>query len=390
MKTSPSEIIRLLDHYCMKDDLSTHDPYDIWTWKPGFAIKKFYNRCHLLALPFAASFTLFDRMDTRHTFFPKREYPIVRAMASMILTSLYAKTRDERYKLQSEKHLEWLLAHTGKTKYGIGWGVLVPRTVTAKLCYSADMTYSTITPYCLEAFYFYSQTVQDSKYSWIFEKFLAYFLRDIQVMFEDENSMATSYSTLPDRIVLNSVSYSMYARSLLAKIFPDQKNPLKIEKLHHFIRNAQRQDGAWLYNYQDPHSFIDTFHSCFILKNLIKTSRLVQLEGIQQEISSGWRYLKDHAFDPEANLFKRFAVSNKPGIIQYDLYDNAEALNIACLLNDQNFAEKLQQSISSHFMKQDTIYSRIDLCGKLICPDYLRWAVMPYLLTLSNMLPDRI
>ncbi|MBR0384319.1 MAG: hypothetical protein IJH61_06515, partial [Eubacteriaceae bacterium] len=81
---------------------------------------------------------------------------------------------------------------------------------------------------------------------------------------------------------------------------------------------------------------------------------------------------------------RRFSISNKPGIIKFDLYDNAEALNFAYMIGDDVFASQLRDSIEAHFVRNGVVFSRIDLSGTLICPDYLRWAVMPFMLSVSN------
>ena len=378
----------LILSYCMKDDLSTHDQYDIWTWTPGFLAKRLYNYNRLLALPIVVPLVIFDRLNSGHHFFPKREYPIVRAMATIILLRLYCQSHASRYLEQAEKNLEWLLEHCGKSESGVGWGVLIPRTISARIYYPADMTFSTITPYVLEAFFLYSQTTRSRKYVWVMEKLFHYFIRDIKVLFEDEQMLATSYSTVPDRIVVNAVSYCLYARVLLSKIFPERKAVLKIEKLHNFVKSAQSNNGAWLYHYRDLHSFIDCFHSCFILKNLIKSSCLVSLPGVEEEIARGWNYLKNYMYDPQEKLFRRFSCNNKPGIIKYDLYDNAEALNIAYMLKDNSLAMELKQSIADHFIVGEKIFSQIDILGLRFSSGHLRWAVMPYLLALSNTLSE--
>ena len=48
-------------------------------------------------------------------------------------------------------------------------------------------------------------------------------------------------------------------------------------------------------------------------------------------VAAGYDYLKDSFLDQHHLLFKRFSVKNKPGLARFDLYDNAEALNLALL-----------------------------------------------------------
>ena len=378
------DTVKLLEQYCLPDDLSTHDPYDIWSCSLGFGAKRFYNRHKYLALPVVGLFSIFDRFNSRHFFYKKREYPIVRAMAAQVLLNLYRITADEKYLVRAKNDLEWLLNHRGESKSGAGWGTLVPRTVSKTAEYPASMSFSTITPYVLEAFWNYSKLLNTEEYQWIFPKFREFFHSDLVPMLETETELAFSYGTVRDRIEFNSNCYILYCRALLGHILNDHSADGQIFKIYNFVKNHQREDGSWFYSYSGKNSFIDCFHSCFNLKNLFKANGILPLEGAREVIDRGWDYLKKALFDSKEFLFRRFSISNKPGIIKFDLYDNAEALNFAYMIGDDVFASQLRDSIEAHFVRNGVVFSRIDLSGTLICPDYLRWAVMPFMLSVSN------
>ena len=179
----------------------------------------------------------------------------------------------------------------------------------------------------------------------------------------------------------------MYAlATLMATVDPADTGRVrkKVQKLYAYVKMTQRDDGAWFYSPQGR-SFIDCFHSCFVLKNIIKTNRLLGLEGMRTVVESGYVYLKSHLFDSRRRLFVRFSVSNKPGIVRYDLYDNAEMLNLAVLLNDTEMIEVLAESIVKHFWRGGEVYSSIDVFGVRRNRNTLRWAVMPYVYALSEM-----
>ncbi len=378
------DTIRLLESYCAQSDLLTYDPYDIWSSSLGFCAKRFYNRHKFLALPIVGTLAFFDRFNTHHFFYQKREYPIVRAMAAQVLLNLFRLTKDEKYIGHAKKDLEWLLEHRGESKSGAGWGTLVPRTVSKTVEYPSTMSFSTITPYVLEAFWDYTRTLKNDEYQWIFPKFRDFFWSDLIKMYETDSEEAFSYGTIEDRVEFNSNCYILYSRVLLSHILNDHTSEGQIIKIYNFVKNHQREDGSWFYSFSSKNSFIDCFHSCFNLKNLIKANRIIPLDGVRDVVDKGWKYLKHNLFDAKEFLFRRFSVANKPGIIKYDLYDNAEALNVAQMLGDTDFAVRLGKSIEDHFVREGVVYSRIDLSGLLICPNYLRWAVMPYMLVLSK------
>ena len=180
---------------------------------------------------------------------------------------------------------------------------------------------------------------------------------------------------------MNAVSYVMYSYSLLINYIDRNQHDAirqKIRKLYNYVKLNQAVVGSWAYS-PDPPSFIDCFHSCIVIKNILKTARLVELDGSQDVASRGYEYLKKNMWSTKDRLFKRFAKSNKPGMVKFDLYDNAEMLNLAWLMNDNDLVRTLDESINRMFIRGDDIYSRIDRFGIRHDCNMLRWAVMPYI-----------
>ncbi len=93
--------------------------------------------------------------------------------------------------------------------------------------------------------------------------------------------------------------------------------------------------------------------------------------------------MKNNFFVEKVGLFKRFSKSNKPSIVKFDLYDNAEMLNLAILMGDGSMVGELRKAIEKNFCVGEDIYSQIDIMGKKRNKNMLRWAVMPYLYALS-------
>ena len=173
---------------------------------------------------------------------------------------------------------------------------------------------------------------------------------------------------------------------LLPYITSDERRlaSVRIQKLYAYVVRNQRKDGSWLYS-PEGDSFIDCFHSCIVLKNLEKARRLVDLPAVEAVIARGYAYLLKSFRVDRTGLFKRFTVSNKPSLVRYDLYDNAEMLNLAILRDDHTLVESLKAAIDKHFVKGDVIFSQIDFLGIRRNRNMLRWAVMPYLYALSQL-----
>jgi hypothetical protein len=380
----------LVEHFCVKDDLSTYDPYDIWKTRLGLQVKCGYNSRPYLALAPAGLLALVDNvLDNRvRLFYQPKEYAVVRAMAALCLVNLYGSSGERRLILAARRHIEWLIANSCSGFSGHCWGLGVTHAATRDIVYNENTPFSTITPYALEAVIAFNQVFKEKSLRPVIDSIFTFFDSDIKVMEEDSHAMATSYGPFKDRTVINAVTYTMYAYSLLLPHVPRHRHSeiqTKIGKLYEYVRRHQRPDGSWLYS---PHgrSFIDCFHSCIVLKNIVKTHRLVGLPDAPNTVAAGYEYIKKAFLNEQLFLFTRFAVKNKPGLVKFDLYDNAEVLNLSVLLGDTSLAMRLVESIMAHFCRGFEVYSQIDYLGFRRKKNTLRWAVMPFLHAASSLL----
>ena len=380
--------VALIKSYCFREELATFDPYDVWTTQLGCAIKNLFNHVPWIGAFPAAILAVSDLYlnNSLRLFYKKRDYPIVRALAALSLLTLYKEGQQEDYLRSAKRHLDWLVAHACIGYSGACWGLGFRWAVAANLIYDEQTPFVTATPYPLEAFVMFQQVTGDNTYKPIIRGVYRFLEQDIQVMCDDGISMAVSYGPSKDRLVTNATSYAMYSYTLLSPYLDETEKARaagKINRLYQFIRNAQRENGSWLYAL-DGRSFIDCFHSCIILKNLIKTHRLHTLPEVEAVVERGYCFLKDALWDDKRGLVRRFAAARCPSLVKYDLYDNAEMLNLAILMGDRVFGERLAKSISLQFVRDGEIYSVIEVTGHVRNKNMLRWAVMPYLFALSQ------
>src|SRR5690606_35935743 len=85
------------------------------------------------------------------------------------------------------------------------------------------------------------------------------------------------------RIVVNANSYAAFAYAMHAVHGREQIRSMAREKALRLVRwviSEQEESGLWWY-YADrePGNFIDGFHSCFVVKNLIKVKHLLPEAG---------------------------------------------------------------------------------------------------------------
>lgn len=373
--------------YPLQQKLASADPYDIWKTRLGFRVKGFYHRHPRAGLAFAAVLTLLDlyARPLVQRGYRRQEYPIARALAALTLLNLYPRLRDAALLPAAQRHLDWLLAHRCSGLRGYGWGLGFDYAVDRDFSYDADTPFATMTPYALEGFVAWQQVTGDHRYADAIRGIGDFFLYDLKVMRDGADGIAISYTPMRDRVVINASSYALYAHALIASAATDidaEPHRRRARDLYRFVRANQQPDGSWYYALA-PRSFIDCFHSCIVIKNLHKAAQWLTLPGVEAVIDRGWDFVKRRMRDPKTDLFRRFAVANKPGIIRYDLYDNAEAMALAHELGDCDLAADLEAAIRRHFVTKRAIYSQIDVFGLRHNPDTLRWAVMPYVHALS-------
>lgn len=383
--------IELIEKYCLQDDLSSYDPYDIWQTNLGFKVKNLYNNNKNIGLIPAGILTFVDMYvnNKNRYFYSKHEYPIIRALAVQILLNLYQKEEKEVYLEYSKKHIQWLIENTCKGYSGYCWGLSFKYPVLKGVIYTDNTPLATMTPYVLEALHMYYSVSKDADVREVILSIFDYLENDLKIMYEDEYMLATSYGPLKDRTVVNAVSYTMYSYALLCRYYLNNNDKKRIEKkinkLYEFIKQHQMKDGSWLYS-TDGGSFIDCFHSCFVVKNIFKTNQLVGLYECQSIIDSAYKYIKDTFYDDKYRLYRRFSRTNKIGLIQLDLYDNAEMMNLAVLLKDWEVVKHVSSHINDVFCANGNIYSQINITGRKINCNTLRWAIMPFLHAHSNYL----
>lgn len=393
LEKTPAAIRTLVEFYCLRESLATDDPYDIWKTPIGFRVKKLFNCNRAMGLAPAALLTVFDFYlnEGRRWGYQPQEFPIVRALAAQSLLNLYQAEGDARHLSAAKTHLDWLIANSCTGYSGPCWGLAFHYAVGCNLTYERNTPLSTMTPYALEALVGYEQITGEQPYRKAIEGVHRFFDRDLLTMQQGEDYVALSYAPIRDRVVVNASSYTMYALALTLPYLSHAERyraEVKLRKLYRFLEIQQNDDGSWYYS-PEGKSFIDCFHSCIVLKNVIKTHQLVGLPDSSGLVQRGYAYLKSAMYDRESGLFRRFSRSNKPSLVRFDLYDNAEMLNLALLMKDQPLAESLSAAIQQHFHRGGDIYSQIDAFGLTHNRETLRWAVMPYVYALSQILTRR-
>jgi hypothetical protein len=125
-------------------------------------------------------------------------------------------------------------------------------------------------------------------------------------------------------------------------------------------------------------SFVDHFHTCFVMKALAKIHALTGHRGALEALTRGVKYYVGNLF-AEDGLPKPFARAPRLTVYKRELYDCAESINLCVLLRDRfpelrPVLEAVVAGILTHWVKPDGSFrSRQLLFGWDNVPMH-RWA----------------
>ncbi len=386
-----NEDFKLFQKHLLSEELKTPDPYDIWNTKLGQSIKKVYYKNKVLGILPSAGLTIFDLYfnNQMRLGYRERGYPIAHAHKALIGMELFKKTKEPQYLSLAQDSISWLANNYSKGYSGHCWGINMP-WVSKIAVYDENIPHVTHTPYPLEAFIDFQNLKKSRDYEDIIVSVFDFLENDLHKMIDNDLVLALSYSPKTEkRIVINANSYAMLCYALLVdkSHLGRRYNEDKVKRIYQFLVDHQNSDGSWYYFSDDaPGNFIDCFHTCFVLKNIFKVNKIVPISNSEKIIAKGYQYLKYSLWDSKRSLFKRFSVTDRLSPVKYDLYDNAEMLNIAILLKDDALIETLSASIQRNFVSGEDIYSNIVYPNLKVNKNTLRWATLPYLYALSKKL----
>jgi hypothetical protein len=353
----------------------SYDPYDIWATDLLGKIKLERTKGSILSkiiLPIAGAFEILSPVLFRKLLgVTPHCFPHVEAM---LLTTT----------LPHEELINLLYDTKIFINQGCGWGL--PFDWYSKNgVYAAHTPYITNTPYVIEAL------LTMAKYSPRKADCMAMFhstwgfLESLNVMFTDDRNLALSYAPVSEpRIVINANSYAAHSYVLHAcNGKPEIKEIArdKAIKITHWILEQQNPNGSWLYYADNKHgNFIDCFHSCFILKNLLKICHFLPevFPIAEHHINKGWSYVNNNLYDDDARLCRRFVVKAQLDPFRWDLYDQAEYLGLLVDFELFEEANQFADHVEQKFRKGDNWYCRIDILGRRWGKNFLRWGIVPF------------
>jgi hypothetical protein len=269
--------------------------------------------------------------SARRLFWKKQRLPIADAHYAMGFAKLLEQTGESGYYDRAVHFLEVLLETRCPGYANYCWGYPFD-WVTRTGVMLAGTPLITTTPYAYEAFACVYQIDRDKRWREIMRSIADHAFMDIPSRNVGSGRATAGYNpTDTSGGVINASAYRAFLLVAAAVEFGrDDYMRAALENIN-FVLGEQRPDGSWLYAADGERTFIDHFHTCFILKALAKIDALIGHQGCRRAIDAGIGYYVDKLFDG-CGWPKPFAQAPRVTVYRHELYDYAECISLGTLL----------------------------------------------------------
>ena len=269
--------------------------------------------------------------SARRLFWAPQRFPIGDAHYAMAFARRHRAIGEEHDYPRAVHFLNVLLSTAAPGRSGLGWGYPFD-WVTIDGTIPAATPLITTLPYVYEAFLSVFEIDREPKWLDVMRSVAAHARLDYPSHRWRGRGATCSYSPLPGDTggVVNASAYRAF---LLTRAWRDLGDDRCLDAALpnlEFVLDAQNPDGSWYYAVDGRRSFVDHYHTCFVLKSLLKIRALTGSDLCDAAIDAGLRYYIEHLFDPHG-LPRPFAKAPRLTIYRRELYDYAECVNLLSL-----------------------------------------------------------
>ncbi len=218
----------------------------------------------------------------------------------------------------------------------------------------------TTTPYAYEAFELVYKIDKKDRWLKIMESITKHVINDIKDFKTSKNSSTCSYTPFDKGGVINASAYRAFLLTNASVLLANNEYWSIAERNLNFVLENQQPNGSWLYSIDGVRDFVDHFHTCFILKALVKIEKLTGHKGCTEAINRGIIYYLNELFDKTGRP-KPFSKAPRLTVYKYELYDYAECINLGVLLKHRfreldNRINVVLEDLFGHWQKKDASF----------------------------------
>jgi hypothetical protein len=270
--------------------------------------------------------------SARRFFWKRQRFPIADAHYAMGFAFISRAFGQKQYYERAVHFLEVLIETRSPGFENYCWGYPF-NWETRRGPMWHDTPLITTVPYAYEAFREVYQIDGDRKWRQIMHSIAKHAVEDYRDVETSANASSCFYKP-GDEDSSGVINASAYRASLLTSAsveFSDESYRAIADRNLNFVLQAQNPDGSWPYSTDEVRTFVDHFHTCFVLKALAKIEALTNNPQCTKAIERGVDYYVKNLFDEEG-LPKPFSRKPRMTVYRRELYDYAECLNVGVLL----------------------------------------------------------
>jgi hypothetical protein len=371
---------------------SSYDHQSFFAGPAGRRAKALYYRHRALGTLAVAPMIACEALvpSARRLFFHKLRFPIADAHYAMGFFMLGRHTGDERHYRRGLHFLGVLEATRSPGFVHHGWGYPFD-WVTQKGTMPAGTPLITTAPYVYEAFEAAWSVDGDRRWLSMMLSIAEHAYRDIPEVELAPGVSTAAYNPVDRHAhVVNASAYRAYLLASAARRFSRDDFREAAGRNLNYVLRSQLPDGSWPYATDGVRTFVDHFHTCFVLKALAKIERIAPDPRCRRAIDDGVGFYVRRLFDDEG-LPRPFAVAPRLTVYRQELYDYAECLNLGMLLRgryaplDERFASALADLMQRWRKPDGSFRSRRLVLGWDEVPMH-RWALAQTFRSLCQIL----
>jgi hypothetical protein len=356
----------------------SHDPYDLWAWRPGMRAKRRYYGGGVSGVLAASPVVALDTLlpAARKLISSPHRYPIADAHFAIGFLRL-AEAGDARAPARAQRFLTVLQRTRCPGFDDYCWGYPF-HWETRGGPIPAGIPLMTTVPYAYEAYERGYEQTGEPAYLRVMESVATFAAERIAVS-PVAGGTAAAYTPFDHSTVVNASAYRGFLLASAGRRFGRPGWTGAADRNIAFVLGVQRADGSWPYAAPPADEpFVDNIHTCMVLKNLVKYWHITDRDEVLAGIRRGYEFYRRRLLDEQGQPVP-FAVKPRLTLVRRDLYDHAEGINLAHLLEPvvPQAGEILRTLVAGlardwalpdgHFITRQTI------AGRNVIP-YHRWA----------------
>ena len=324
-----ARFVRWLDRY----GETSFDFQTVYAGRYGRMAKSIYYRNKTVGTMAVAPLVFCEAFvpSARKLCWTRQRFPIADAHYAMAFARRFQAAGDRTDYERAVHFLEALWASRIQTTAGLGWGYPFDwETIYGTI--PAETPLITTLPYVYEAFESVYAIDKLPRWADVMRSIAEHALHDFPSHAWRGDAASCSYTPMPgdNGRVVNANAYRAFLLTRAGHDLGHEKYWDAAQPNLQFVLDVQNPDGSWYYAIDGRRAFIDHFHTCFVLKALLKIEALTGTGRCNAAIDSGMRYYRANLFDADG-LPRPFAKAPRFTFYKRELYDYAEAINVLTL-----------------------------------------------------------